>query len=110
MVIHHMLFFFVADILKFDNSYSWARSKEVFYTVKLLLPGEKPHLHVPPGEMEMAAESGGGHTPNSSPGSTRSSEFYDCDINETELQVNETDKAQVDNGDESEGACGTSST
>lgn len=28
----------MADILKFDNSYSWARSKEVFYSVKLFAP------------------------------------------------------------------------
>lgn len=61
--------------------------------------------------MEKAAESGGdGHTPNSSPSSTRSSEFYDCDVNETELQVDPTDSAQVDtdNGDDPSGACGTS--
>lgn len=31
------------DILKFDNSYSWARSKEVFYSVKLLAPTVEPH-------------------------------------------------------------------
>ena len=28
----------VLDVLKFDNSYSWARSKEVFYSVKILAP------------------------------------------------------------------------
>ena len=103
--------FFFTDVLKFDNSYSWARSKEVFYTVKVLPPGAKPHLHVPPGEMEKAESGGGeGHTPNSSPSSTRSSEFYDCDVNETELQVNHNDSAQVDadNGDEPNGAHGTS--
>ena len=27
-----------ADVLKFDNSYSWTRAKEVLYTVKILLP------------------------------------------------------------------------
>lgn len=36
------------DILKFDNSYSWARSKEVFYSVKLLAPTVMPHPHPQP--------------------------------------------------------------
>ena len=108
----HTHFYFAADILKFDNSYSWARSKEVFYTVKLLPPGERPHLHVPPGEMEKAGGGGGGHTPNSSPSSTRSSEFYDCDITEAELEIHPPDSAQVDitetAGEETNGASATS--
>ena len=69
-----------ADILKFDNSYSWARSKEIFYSVKLLPPGMKPHLHVPPGEMDVGGAEGD-RSHNSSPTSTHSSEFYDCDDN-----------------------------
>ncbi len=36
-------FFPSSDVVKFDNSYSWARSKEVFYSVKLLPPDEEPH-------------------------------------------------------------------
>ena len=27
-----------SDVLKFDNSYSWTRSKEVFYSVKMMPP------------------------------------------------------------------------
>ena len=102
---------FAIDILKFDNSYSWARSKEVFYTVKLLPPGAKPHLHVPPGEMEKAESGEEGHTPNSSRSSTHSSEFYDCDVNNTELQVSQSDDTQVNvnDNDEQKGAYGTSS-
>ena len=26
------------DVLKFDNSFSWVRSKEVFYSVKVIPP------------------------------------------------------------------------
>ncbi len=29
---------FFADLLKFDNTYSWTRSKEVFYSVKVVPP------------------------------------------------------------------------
>ena len=29
---------FPPDVLKFDNSYSWRHSKEVFYSVKVLPP------------------------------------------------------------------------
>ena len=39
------------DVLKFDNSYSWARSKEVFYSVKILPPDTdicSPHETTPP--------------------------------------------------------------
>ena len=73
-------------------------------------PGTEPHLHVPPGEMEKAEL--GGHTPNSSPSSTHSSEFYDCDENGTEAQVSKIDETQtngVNNSDEVKGACGTAS-
>ena len=28
----------IIDVLKFDNSYSWTRSKEVFYSVKVTPP------------------------------------------------------------------------
>lgn len=36
---------FFPDVLKFDNSYSWTRSKEVFYAVKVLSPNVSPELH-----------------------------------------------------------------
>ena len=26
------------DVLKFDNSFSWTRSKEVLYSIKVILP------------------------------------------------------------------------
>ena len=32
---------FSLDVLKFDNSYSWTRSKEVFYSVKVLPPNSE---------------------------------------------------------------------
>ena len=28
----------VVDVLRFDNTYSWTRSKELFYTVRVLPP------------------------------------------------------------------------
>ena len=31
-------FFLTSDVLKFDNTFSWTRSKEVFYSVKVLPP------------------------------------------------------------------------
>ena len=82
---HFLIFVYlsISDILKFDNSYSWARSKEIFYSVNLLPPGIKPHLHVPPGEMEVVG---------SSPGSNRSSEFYDCDETFSESQNGAVDQ------------------
>lgn len=30
--------FLYVDLLKFDNTYSWVRSKEVFYSVKVVPP------------------------------------------------------------------------
>ena len=54
--------------MKFDNSYSWTRSKEVFYSVKLLPPDTE--LNVPQATVN-EAEGGG----------TGEEEFYDCDNN-----------------------------
>lgn len=31
-----------ADVLKFDNTYSWTRSKEVFFSIKVLPPNVVP--------------------------------------------------------------------
>ena len=52
MYVHHNLSLLDIDVLKFDNSYSWARSKEVFYSVKLLAPTVEPHPppRLPPAE------------------------------------------------------------
>lgn len=72
--------FCLSDILKFDNSHSWSRSKEVFYSVKLLPPGTKPP--------ELGWE---GHSLNSSHCSSQSSVYQDC-------------SESIENG--GEGACG----
>ena len=40
----HSLPLFPIDELKFDNSYSWTRSKELFYSVKVLPPDSKVPL------------------------------------------------------------------
>ena len=38
----HVIFSdFSTDVLKFDNSYSWTRAKEVFYSVKIVAPGSE---------------------------------------------------------------------
>jgi len=37
------------DVLKFDNSYSWTRQKEVFYSVKVLPPDTELPLPTVPG-------------------------------------------------------------
>ena len=50
--------------MKFDNSYSWTRAKEVFYSVKLLPPDTE--LSVP---QVVAGEGGAGEE----------DEFYECD-------------------------------
>ena len=55
------------DVMKFDNSYSWTRSKEVFYSVKLLPPDTE--LSVP---QTVAEEIGDG-------GAGEEDEFYECD-------------------------------
>ena len=58
------------DVMKFDNSYSWTRSKEVFYSVKLLPPDTE--LSVP----QMAAEEDG-----TGANGTEEEEFYECNDN-----------------------------
>ena len=32
-------------MFKFDNMYSWTRSKEVFYSIQVLPPNTNPDLH-----------------------------------------------------------------
>lgn len=55
------------DVLKFDNSYSWARSKEVYYSFKVLLPGT---------ELPVQSSPISSSNPSSSEGDD---EFFDCD-------------------------------
>ena len=57
-------------MFKFDNSYSWTRSKEVFYSVKLFSPNEDPHAPTPPTPRS-------DHTPQS--GADGNDEFFDCE-------------------------------
>lgn len=80
----------MTDILKFDNSYSWARSKEVFYSVKLLPPDVQPHpqpLPLPVAHVELQERetlhwtSRPSHSPSPCPSPAHSSsedEFFDC--------------------------------
>ena len=39
------MLYILIDVLRFDNSYSWTRSKEVFYAVKILPPNVSPEMH-----------------------------------------------------------------
>ena len=39
-----LLFSFAADVVKFDNSYSWTRSKEVYFSIQVLPPNTEPRL------------------------------------------------------------------
>ena len=71
------------DILKFDNSYSWSRSKEVFYSVKLLAPNVEPHPQTHPLPVfhieirKHKEEESTYRTPSPSPLSSED-EFFDC--------------------------------
>ena len=63
--------------MKFDNSYSWTRSKEVFFSVKVLPPDTDPHLpDIPRVDSDMPAN---GATAMSGPEANDDEEFYDCD-------------------------------
>ena len=53
-------------MVKFDNSYSWTRSKEVYYSIRVLPPFEEPR---PPGTPILT--------------NTEEDEFFDCDENKT---------------------------
>ena len=46
--------FVSTDVLKFDNSYSWTRAKEVLYAVKILPPNSE--ITVPPFASDTADE------------------------------------------------------
>ena len=68
------------DVMKFDNSYSWTRSKEVFYSVKLLPPDTE--LSVP----QMAAEEDG---------TGEEEEFYECGDGPEDRTVQNGDPSPV---------------
>ena len=65
-------------MVKFDNSYSWARTKEVFYTVELLEPDGQlltsDHTPSSDDDFEVVGTPLSDHTPSSEEGE----EFEDC--------------------------------
>ena len=65
---------FSSDVLKFDNSRSWTRSKEIYYSVKMLPRDTSGSLPTSP----MSVEEGG----------SDSEEFYDCETEDGGLQMN----------------------
>ncbi|KAL5478140.1 hypothetical protein EMCRGX_G025029 [Ephydatia muelleri] len=67
-------------VMKFDNSYSWTRSKEVFYSIKLLPPDTE--LSVP----QMAAEEDG---------TGEEEEFYECGDGPEDRTVQNGDPSPV---------------
>ena len=74
-----------ADVLKFDNSYSWTRPKEVFYSVKVLPPDTELPLPT-------ALNSGSAHSSDSE------DEFFDCmadPLDQPVLQTGLTSSAEV---------------
>ena len=74
-----------ADVLKFDNSYSWTRPKEVFYSVKVLPPDTELPLPTAP-------NSGSTHSSDSE------DEFFDCTadpLDQPVLQTGLTSSAEV---------------
>ena len=86
-------------MLKFDNSYSWTRPKEVFYSVKVLPPDTELPLPA-------ALNSGSAHSSDSE------DEFFDCmadPLDQPVLQTGLTSSAEVTEV-EPEGATGTSVT
>ena len=57
-------------MLKFDNTYSWTRSKEIFYSVKVLPPNVQPQ------QLPVAGIS---HTIEPSPNASEAEEeFFEC--------------------------------
>ncbi len=73
-----------SDILKFDNSRSWARSKEVFYSVKVLPPDTNPQPQAT-NQMEEISDT---------------EEFFDCDSDSDEggLRMNNVQRTTVSKG------------
>ena len=62
------MFTFITDVLKFDNSYSWARQKEVLYNAQVF-PPDTDFTLPPTGTVD---------TTSVSASSTHSDEFFDC--------------------------------
>ena len=74
-----MNFCFYTDILKFDNSYSWARSKEIFYSVKISAPSVC--MEPRPSPVVQQQKEAGSPQPHWSMHTAPSSsedEFFDC--------------------------------
>ena len=67
-----------SDVLKFDNSHSWTRSKEVYYSVKVL----PPDMATPPTDHLSSASD---------------DEFFDCDDDDDDngLQMNSLDDSDT---------------
>ena len=66
---------FCVDVLKFDNTYSWTRSKEVFFSIKVLPPNVEP---------EESPAAGISLTPDPSLADSQADneeeeEFYECE-------------------------------
>ena len=71
----------LADVFKFDNSYSWTRSKEVFYSIQVLPPDVNPDLPDVPGlgqEYAIGAVTGATASISIATGGNNDDEFYDC--------------------------------
>ncbi len=60
-------------MVKFDNSYSWTRSKEVYYSIRVLPPNTEPQIPRLATGDEAAAVSMATDNNNSD------DEFHDCD-------------------------------
>ena len=68
-------------MFKFDNSYSWTRSKEVFYSIQVLPPDMNPDLPDVSGvdhDQECANGAVAGAV-TMTIGDNSDDEFYDCD-------------------------------
>ena len=89
----------ITDILKFDNSYSWSRPKELFYSVKLLPPGTEI-------EDSKLVVLGSQSADNPSPCSNRSSPSHDCSdtVENDDNTILASDS--VESSDAGTGACG----
>ena len=37
-MLHFLVFSLVSDVLRFDNTYSWTHSKELYYLVRVMPP------------------------------------------------------------------------
>ena len=65
------------DVLKFDNTYSWTRPKELFYAIKVSPPNVNPEL--PPDLSSLHSYE-----------SDTEEEFFECAEEVTEQELNES--------------------